>query len=256
MGVVVITGADTGVGKTTLAALLVCHLRQRGRRVVALKPFCSGGREDAQLLLSLQDKGLALDDVNPFHFPEPLAPLVAARIHRRAIPLRAVLDHVNRIWAGATARTTPAGQPILLLEGAGGLLAPLGEGYDALELIKALQKGEHVGPKAGWVGPLSRPKQALKVIVVARNQLGTINHIRLTVQALHNAGVSDVAITVVLMSLQSPDASAASNARLLREFLAPVPSFVLPFLGSKLGSADFTPLVRRHRRLLEGVAGR
>src|SRR5258708_5061536 len=92
-----ITGTDTGVGKTVLTGLLLSHLRQHGCRVLAAKPFCSGDRSDARLLRALQDDELELDEINPYYFPEPLAPLVAARIHRRSIKARDVLSHIHKL---------------------------------------------------------------------------------------------------------------------------------------------------------------
>ena len=47
-----ITGTDTGVGKTMLTALLTRFLRERGVQAAALKPVCSGGRDDARVALS------------------------------------------------------------------------------------------------------------------------------------------------------------------------------------------------------------
>src|SRR5438094_393958 len=97
--IIFITGTDTGVGKTVLTGLLLTHLRQTGVRALALKPFCSAGRADAELLHDLQDGELTLDEINPFHFKEPLAPLVAARLHRRKISLDQVLTHTRQIAA-------------------------------------------------------------------------------------------------------------------------------------------------------------
>ena len=70
-----ITGTDTGVGKTVLTALLTRQLRAQGIAVAALKPICSGGREDAEALHSALDGELSLDTINPWHFRLPLAPL-------------------------------------------------------------------------------------------------------------------------------------------------------------------------------------
>src|SRR2546429_4432134 len=92
-----ITGTDTGVGKTVLTGLLVTHLRNQGTDALAIKPFCSGSRADAKLLQAIQDRELTLEEINPFYFPEPVAPLVAARLHRRAITLRQVLAHIERV---------------------------------------------------------------------------------------------------------------------------------------------------------------
>jgi dethiobiotin synthetase len=194
-----LTGTDTGVGKTVLTGLLLAHLRQAGTRALALKPFCSGSRSDPSLLAALQDFELDLDIVNPFFFKPPLAPLVAARQARRRIPLSAVLAHIRHI-----ARACDH----LLIEGAGGLMVPLGEGYTTLDLIKSLR---------------------CRVIVVARNRLGTINHTLLTANALCR---NDIKPTVVLFDPRRPDASSLSNPLILRELLAPVPILTLPWLDS------------------------
>ena len=81
--IIFVTGTDTGVGKTLLTALLLQHLRAHGQSALAIKPFCSGGREDAELLHSLQENELTLDEMNPFHFKKPLAPYLAATRRER-----------------------------------------------------------------------------------------------------------------------------------------------------------------------------
>ena len=239
MRTIFITGTDTGVGKTLLTALLLAHLRRRGVPALALKPFCSGGRADAELLHTLQGGALTLDEINPFYFSEPLAPLVAARKHRRVIPLSAVLDHLHsvalrhlplatRVCAGSKPRTKSLRlkTPHLLIEGIGGLLVPLGEDYTVLDLITQLH---------------------CETIIVARNQLGAINHTLLTVRALQTACAFRLCpatrpsrlppagpLKVVLMHHQAghPDPSAASNIRILSKLLAPLPVIAVPFLGS------------------------
>ena len=67
-----------GVGKTVLAALLTRRLREQGWRVAALKPICSGGRDDARVLRDAAGGVLSLDEVNPWHFRAPLSPLPRA----------------------------------------------------------------------------------------------------------------------------------------------------------------------------------
>src|SRR5882672_6525542 len=78
-----ITGTDTGVGKTLITALLLERLRSRGAHALAIKPFCSGSRQDVALLQSLQPHELSDEVMNPFYFHEPLAPLIAARRAKR-----------------------------------------------------------------------------------------------------------------------------------------------------------------------------
>ena len=112
-----IIGSDTGVGKTVLTALLTRRLRERGVRVAALKPICSGGRDDARQLHSAGGKTLALDEVNPWHFRAPLAPLIAARRESKSVNLRDVVQHIGQVnrrfetviveGAGVAARLVP-----------------------------------------------------------------------------------------------------------------------------------------------------
>src|ERR1035441_9896113 len=106
-----ITGTDTGVGKTVLTTLLARHLRERGVNAAALKPICSGNRADARALHTASDDALTLDEINPWHFRAPLAPLLAARRERRRVGLADVLAHV---------RTMQRRFDVLLVEGAGG----------------------------------------------------------------------------------------------------------------------------------------
>jgi dethiobiotin synthetase len=199
--VVFVTGTDTGVGKTILTALLLAHLRGEGRDALAMKPFCSGGRADARLLHRLQDGRLTLDEVNPFYYDKPVAPAAA--------PRRVALgDALGRI------RVLARRCELLLIEGAGGLLAPLGDDYTARELIAAL---------------------SCKTLIASRNRLGTINHTLLTVEALQTTELQHFA--VVLMGVKNPDPSVASNARMLRQRLPSSEVFSLPYLGNRAGTA-------------------
>src|SRR5436190_3837938 len=89
--VIFITGSDTGAGKTYLTALLLAYLRQKGIHALAMKPFCSGSRDDVELLQALQDREISDELMNPFYFEEPIAPLAAGREHGRMISLDTVL---------------------------------------------------------------------------------------------------------------------------------------------------------------------
>jgi dethiobiotin synthetase len=124
-------------------------------------------------------------------------------------------DHLSRI--------TRHSSLVTLIEGAGGLLAPLAQDCTALDIIRRLD---------------------CEVLVVAPNNLGTINHTLLTIRALH----APRSTRVVLMNCRSPDASAASNPRILSELLAPIPVHTIPFLGPapcRLGA------IRRNALVLE-----
>ncbi|MCX6928449.1 MAG: dethiobiotin synthase [Verrucomicrobia bacterium] len=124
--IIFITGTDTGVGKTLLTGLLLHYLRHSGCHALAMKPFCSGSRADAEFLHAVQENELTLDEINPFFFSEPLAPLVAARKHQRSICLSSVLRRIRSLASRCQC---------LLVEGIGGVMVPLGEGFCVADLI-------------------------------------------------------------------------------------------------------------------------
>lgn len=198
MSLLYVTGTNTGVGKTTLAALLLEEARRRGRRVGAMKPFCSGGRDDAVRLHALQTGGLTLDEVNPFHFEEPLAPLLAARRAGKSVTREQTLAAINSIRRD---------QIPLLIEGAGGLLSPLGEGFSLLDMIKAVPG---------------------KVCIVGGNVLGVLNLARLTSEALP---IPQADQAIVLMNPEKSDESTPHNAGLLREIIPGCLVTEIPFLN-------------------------
>jgi len=240
-----ITGTDTGVGKTVLTALLLAHLRSRGRRALAIKPFCSGDRADARLFWLLEDRELALGEINPFYFRPPLAPLAAARQRGKSLKLPQVVASVReaarhllprnrfarRALANGVDTLAQANPPCLLVEGAGGVMVPLAQDFSVLDLIARLRS---------------------EVIVVARNRLGTLNHTLLTVRALQQAS-KPASLKVVLMDPLRPDLSSASNPSILRGLLAPVPIYRLPFLAGRL---SVPATIRHHARRLDRAVTR
>jgi dethiobiotin synthase len=210
------------VGKTVLTALLVRRLRERGVNAVALKPVCSGDRADARALHAASEGALTLDEINPWHFRAPMAPLLAARRECRRVALTDVLAHV---------RAMQKRFEVVLIEGAGGLLSPLGENFDSRELITALR---------------ATP------MVVCPNRLGAVNQVLLTLAALPRR--ASCRARVVLMSPAKPDASASTNVSLLAEFLDPKRIFYLPHFGRRI-DLDKVLKAARVRRTLRALAG-
>jgi dethiobiotin synthetase len=154
-----ITGTDTGVGKTMVAAALACYFRQRGLKVGVMKPCETGVVDprqpgaDARLLRWAAGSTDADELVAPYRFPEPLAPSLAAE---RA---GALIDPTRIVAAYAE---LSQGKELMLVEGAGGLMVPLRGGFLVADLVRQL---------------------ALPMLVVARPGLGTLNHTLLTVFA-------------------------------------------------------------------------
>jgi len=156
-----ITGTDTNVGKTYIGILIARALKAAGRRVGVYKPASSGCRREGDRLIS--DDALLLwraagepgefDRVCPQCFIAPLAPHLAARAEGKQLDRKLLRDGLD-YWLACS--------DIVLVEGAGGLLSPLGD--------------------SDYVANLARDF-GFPLLVVARNALGTINHTLLTLHA-------------------------------------------------------------------------
>jgi dethiobiotin synthetase len=194
-----ITGTDTGAGKTVVTALLAQWLRGRGVAVGAFKPLCSGGRDDARILRDAVGGGLSLDGINPWHFRAAIAPALAARREGKTVRLAEVREHIV---------SAAKGFEVTLVEGAGGLMSPLGADFDSRDLLLALRAAP---------------------VIVAPNKLGVVNQVRLTLAALP-AGVR-ARSRVVLVAPAKAEAATGSNAGLLAEYFPAGNIFKLPWLG-------------------------
>lgn len=185
-GVFFITGTDTGAGKTVLTVLLTRHLRSQGVRAAGLKPISSGGRDDARKIFRANGGKLSLAEINPWHYRAAIAPALAARREGKKLTLEQVAAHVRMMGKRFE---------VLLVEGAGGLLSPLGQKFNSRDLIVKLNAAP---------------------ILAAPNRLGVVNQVLLTLEALpaHIRGRA----RVVLVSFGRRDASSKSNAGLIGEF--------------------------------------
>ena len=160
-----VTGTDTGVGKTVLAAAIVATLRFDGVAVRALKPVITGLDEpaepdwprDHELLARVA--GCAPEQVALVGYGPPLSPHLAAELAGGEPPSVASLSRGVR---GAAADS------VLVVEGVGGLLVPLGPDADVRALAREL---------------------GLPLVIAARPGLGTINHTRLTLEAARLGGL-------------------------------------------------------------------
>jgi dethiobiotin synthetase len=181
-----VTGTDTGVGKTVLAAAIVAALRIRGVPVKALKPVITGLDEpsdpdwppDHELLA--RAAGCAPDQVFLVGYGPAVSPHLAAELAGRPIRPAGLRD-------GALAAAQR--DETLIVEGVGGLLVPIADGYDVRAL--ALDLG-------------------LPVLIAARPGLGTINHTLLTLEAARGAGL-DVTGVVLTPWPEDPSAIERSN---------------------------------------------
>ena len=202
--VLFITGTDTGVGKTAVTAMLLVYAQSTGVKVRALKPLSAGGVGDEALISALQDGAFR---VNFYHFAEPLAPWSAARLHNRALALDDVLAQIEPHRAQCD---------LLLIEGAGGLLSPLGENFSAADMITRLD---------------------CDVLLVAANRIGVLNHTLLTVEALRRRGVQRLNIALVEQS--GADLSRKTNLSNLQTLLPDLTVTAIPHLSNFMADPVF-----------------
>ncbi len=125
--------------------------------------------------------------------------MLAARKEKRRVRLREVVAHIQRVAKRFE---------VVIVEGAGGLLSPLGENFDSRDLIRALNA---------------------KPIIVCPNKLGAVNQVRLVLEALPR-GMARQA-RVVLVTQTEPGLASRSNWELLKEFMDSKRLLVLPWLG-------------------------
>lgn len=195
-----ITATDTGVGKTVVTCAIAHALKRSGLKVSVCKPLASGCRrereglvsEDAEAIAYFSDCRLALDVINPIRFAAPLSPGAAA------LELGVEVDFSE--LARSLSRLDEWGD-VMLVEGVGGLLVPLGAhqpDLTVLDLIAAL---------------------GYPVVVVTRAGLGTLNHTAMTAALLRQRKLRVAGMVVngyvTDQATQRDDPSMASNRQWL-----------------------------------------
>ena len=191
-----VTGTDTGIGKTVVAGAIANWFRRQGNRVAVLKPAGSGCvrrreglvSEDAEFLAHCADASHPLDVICPVRYAEPLAPAIAAERAKQPLDWTAV---------DRSAAVMSEGSDVMIVEGVGGLMVPMDPKHTFLDVAKWLK---------------------LPTVVVARPNLGTINHTLLTVNALRDAGVKVAGVVINRYPAQSADAAAETNPRAIEKW--------------------------------------
>ncbi len=189
---IVISGTDTGVGKTCVGAGLARALSDRGVRVLAIKPVESGCAEE----VSEAEDGAMLAEAARQTEPRaalvrlrtPVAPPVAADLEGVEIPVDVLVERIRAYGERAD---------VTLVEGAGGLCSPLSWDRDLRDVASTLDAS---------------------VLVVGADRLGVVNHTLLTYHAL--AGSWLVPLGLVLSAPEQPDASTGTNAETLWHVLS------------------------------------
>ena len=206
-----ITGTDTGVGKTVVGCGLAAALTAQRKRVGILKPAETGCPEregelypqDAALLAGFAQSSLPLEEICPYRFAPPLAPSVAADMAGTAIEVNRIREHFQR---------QVASHDIVIVEGAGGLLVPLNGRYSFADLAADLQ---------------------LPVLIVIGSKLGALNHALLT---FHCAQARSLPVLGYILNHPTPvsdnsDLAIRTNAQTLAG-LTDVPCLgILPYMS-------------------------
>jgi dethiobiotin synthetase len=191
---VFVTGTDTEVGKTVLAASICAALAKRGEKVAAFKPVVTGLDEeiddwprDHELLAQVATIRQKPSDVSPLSFGPAVSPHLAAEMAG---------DTIEPHELAAAARAAGEEADALVVEGVGGILVPLTPGYLVRDLAVELD---------------------LPLVIAARPGLGTINHTLLTIEAARAVGL-DVASVVMTPWPAEPDEMVLSNRRTIEQF--------------------------------------
>ncbi len=161
-----ITGTDTEIGKTYSTCLIAKYLASKDKQVVCFKPVAAGAEksdgvwknDDALALQAASNVPLNYSQVNPFCFPEAIAPHIAAEMNQRTVTLNDIFTSFNCL----------PNADYCLTEGAGGFLVPLNREQSFAEIPKVLEA---------------------QVILVVGMRLGCINHALLTAEAIHQRGL-------------------------------------------------------------------
>ena len=171
---VFVTGTDTGVGKTVIAGAIARSLNADGVRTEVFKPAASGCRhdrgqlisEDAEFLAACADSARPLNEITPLRYSAALAPNVAAQRAGQKVDIDAIFEAYRRLEGRCDA---------VVVEGVGGLMCPISDDLWVIHLAVMM---------------------ALPIVIVARPDLGTINHTLLTIHAARSAGLKIAGVIV------------------------------------------------------------
>jgi dethiobiotin synthetase len=210
-----VTGTDTGVGKSVVAAAICAAVVARGERVAAFKPAVTGLDEppgewppDHDLLAAVTNAGQSPEDVAPYRFGPAVSPDQAGERAGTAL-------EPGRIVAAAAQAAASA--DVLVVEGVGGVLVPLAPTYLVRDLALEL---------------------SLPMVVAARPGLGTINHTLLTVEALRAVGLEVVEIVLTPWRERASRLERANRRSLQRLTGVPVTGLLYTTSGSLAAAGE------------------
>jgi dethiobiotin synthetase len=200
-----ITGTDTGIGKTFCGCGLIRAARAAGVKCTGMKPFCAGDTSDVELIAAAGGNEVPHHLLNPVWLRPPLAPYAAAMLENRPIDITAVQKAYHELAAKFD---------LVLVEGAGGLLVPILRDYNFRDLAVDLDLG---------------------VVLVAPNRLGVINHVLLSAESIANASLR-LALLILNEVDPEPTLATQTNPSILGELLD-APLYLSPFQNVDFSAA-------------------
>jgi len=205
-----VTGTDTGVGKTVIAAALIKAIGLLGMKSCGMKPIETGCTKkggvlipsDGMFLKSIARMDESVSLISPCCFEHPLAPIVSADTEGKSVDLGKIRNAFDKLTK--TYRS-------IVVEGVGGLLVPINKNYFVLDLAKEL---------------------GLPLIVVSRPDLGTINHTLLTVKYALKEGLTVAGIIINYTYPSEGSMAEETNPQVIKQ-LSPVPLIgIFPYLNA------------------------
>jgi dethiobiotin synthetase len=201
-----VTGTGTDIGKTMITAHLVSKAVKAGKSVRVMKPVASGfdeinpaGSDPAILIEALGkpfDKTI-LDQVSPWRYRAPVAAHMAAKREGRDMPFGDMVDYSRDALRGP--------EDVVLIEGVGGVMAPLDNDHTVLDWLMALN---------------------IPTLLVAGTYVGTISHTLSALGVLRAAGIKVPA--VVLSETEGAIVEPDEQVDAIRRFAEGVPMYVVP----------------------------
>jgi dethiobiotin synthetase len=214
-----VTSTGTAIGKTFVSCRLLAHWRG-DRRIRAIKPVITGftpaTRDDSDTALLIRAQGLDVDDetvaeTSPWRFEAALSADMAASRENRSIAFTDLL---------AFSATRP-GVDVNLIEGIGGVMAPIGEGKTVIDWMAAIDP---------------------EILLIAGSYLGTLSHTLTAIEALARRKLAPAAI-VISQSASEPVPMAETASR-LGEHVGELPIVVVPRGDRKKADESIAALVR------------
>ena len=225
--VFLVVGSDTGIGKTVFSGLFVRYLEGKGLRLHFAKPFCSGSKKDIEFL-EIAGHSPSKLETNYWYHDEPVSPAAWEMRVGKKINFDDIVSKLKEVDGAGL-------YDISLIEGVGGLLAPITRHSSVASL------GQKIGAR---------------LIIVAPNRVGVVNHILLTLESALSRSLS--VDCVILMEQKNPDASAIDNAELIGMHLPNKIDFKgifeFPWLGTGASNPDFIASnVKKAESVLEKI---